>query len=265
MHIDYDLMAGKPRLMLGTGDRASIGVILTHGFTSAPANLNWQADHLHAQGYTTYTPRLFAHATDPHHLQRARAEDWLADMLDAYYLLDGLCDQIVLVGHSMGGVLSLIVAANRPVCGVVGLAVPSYIADWRVRWGHWLRFVRPMYPIALEESYEVMMRDQQAQRGLPIVGRYGYTDWSTMALRQLYRAIDMMLEELPKVAVPVLLINSSNDQTVPLDAAERIARHATHTDVERLTITRSGHGLPTDVDRDEVYEKTAAFIARITG
>ena len=62
---------------------------------------------------------------------RSDHEDWLTSVEDGFHLLSGHCEQVFLMGLSMGGVLSLIQAARLPVDGVVAMSTPYYFP---VKW-----------------------------------------------------------------------------------------------------------------------------------
>ena len=66
-----------------------VGVLLVHGFTSAPKEMRWMGEYLHQQGFTVLGIRLSAHATCPEDMLRSSYTDWLASVEDGYHLLSG--------------------------------------------------------------------------------------------------------------------------------------------------------------------------------
>src|SRR5436190_11697172 len=54
------------------------GVLLTHGFTSSPAEVRPLGLFLAEQGYTVYAPRLAGHGTAPEDLQTTSWPEWVA-------------------------------------------------------------------------------------------------------------------------------------------------------------------------------------------
>ena len=73
--------------------------------------------------------RLAGHATQPEDMIRSRYPDWLASVEDGYNLLRSSCDQVFLLGLSMGGILSLISATRLEIRGVVAMSTPYKLPD----------------------------------------------------------------------------------------------------------------------------------------
>ena len=101
-----------------------VGILLVHGFTGAPKEMRWMGEYVAQHGYTSLGVRLAGHATHPADMIRSRYTDWLASIEDAYAMLRGWVDRVVMIGLSMGGVLSLTAASMFPVSGVVAMSTP---------------------------------------------------------------------------------------------------------------------------------------------
>src|SRR5690242_10652985 len=72
-------------------------------------------------GFATELPRLPGHGTNVEDMATTSWADWSAAALDAYDELAARCPKVVVAGLSMGGTLTLWVAAHRP--GVAGIVV----------------------------------------------------------------------------------------------------------------------------------------------
>ena len=119
---------GEPFLYLG-GDT---GCLLVHGLTGAPEEMRWMGKYLSEQGFTALGVRLFAHATQVTDMNRARWRDWLADVEDGYHMLRGLTEKVVVIGISMGGALSLLLAREFDLAGLLVMATPIRLPDARI-------------------------------------------------------------------------------------------------------------------------------------
>ena len=100
------------------------GCLLVHGFTATPQVMRNLGEYLNKQGFTVMGVRLAGHATSIEDMIRSRYADWLASVEEGWHLLQGITERVFLMGHSMGGSLSLILAARFPVAGVVGMSTP---------------------------------------------------------------------------------------------------------------------------------------------
>ena len=79
-------------------------------------------EFLNGQGYTCLGVRLAGHATHPEDMIRSTRADWIASVEDGYHALCGLTARIFLIGLSMGGVLSLLLAPRLNVLAPPGLS-----------------------------------------------------------------------------------------------------------------------------------------------
>ena len=74
-----------------------------------------------------------------------------------------------------------------------------------------------------------------------------------------------MRAALPKVTVPVLLMHSRDEKYIAPDNMEYIyERLVNASDKTKLYITGSGHVLPRDASRDQVFRSAAEFIQRVS-
>ena len=112
------IIAGTESFFL-PGDGKKEVVLLLQGFARNTAELLLLGNFLQAQGYTVLAPRLPGHGTTAEDMLRTNAEDWLDAVRDAYAVLKGFAQDIVVVGASMGGSLALLLAAEKQVKGIV--------------------------------------------------------------------------------------------------------------------------------------------------
>jgi pimeloyl-ACP methyl ester carboxylesterase len=104
------------------GDGPFPTVIFSHGFQLGPSNYASYAEHLASWGYVTVMPQYPGSLFDPRtHVELMNILvailDWVeADGADPRGPLGGVAnaDEIALVGHSLGGKLSLLTAAHDP-------------------------------------------------------------------------------------------------------------------------------------------------------
>jgi esterase/lipase len=74
-----------------------------------------------------------------------------------------------------------------------------------------------------------------------------------------------MRAALPKVTVPVLLIHSKDEKSILPENIEIIYSELVNApDKTKLYITGSGHVLPRDASREQVFKSAAEFIQRVS-
>lgn len=239
---------------------SDVGVLCVHGFTANPSETRWLGEYLAAQGMTVYGARLAGHGTHPHDLARTRWRDWLASALDGYHLLRATCPRVHLVGHSMGGLLSLLLSTTVEVASVSVLASPIMFPP-RLHHARWQQYLVPYTDQPDKSVLQEVIKAEQARRGDPVIGRVRYDQWSTAAVYQLVALADHVNSSLPDVTAPLLLVYSRADATVPYAHADHIAARVGSDHVERQTLERSGHILTQDSERETVFRWVGEFVA----
>lgn len=247
--------------ILQSGNR--VGCLCIHGFTDTPDQMRWMAEYLHQNGgYTVHAPRLSGHGTDPTDLSRYQWQDWLASALDGYSILRQNCDQVFVLGLSMGAVLSALVSIQEPVDGLVMMAAHIRLGGFGFRNTGWLKyFLRYSQHLADPRLVDVI-KDEQIKRGDPVVGRVHYSRWSTHAVHELRKVMQVGDERLPQVTAPLLLIYSKADETVPVRNAQLLAERVQSETVEKVILEQSSHILTQDIERHTVFERVFGFIQK---
>ena len=67
---------------------------------------------------------------------------------------------------------------------------------------------------------------------------------------------------LDQIRIPVLLINSRNDKTVPPSHAENYRREIPSNHFELVTLENSGHVITEDIEREIVFTAALNFIRK---
>src|SRR4051812_46934632 len=106
------------------------GVLLCHGYTSTPQSLGDWATALAAEGFSVEVPLLPGHGLDWRALAGTTWTDWYAAVETAFADLSQRCDEVFVMGLSMGATLGLRLAEQRgkEVAGLV-LVNPSLLTS----------------------------------------------------------------------------------------------------------------------------------------
>lgn len=247
------LMGGAEPFFLRGGE---IGCLLLHGFTGTPRELRGLGDHLAGKGHTVLAPRLAGHATHPSDLARTRYWDWLASAQDGYQMLRCQCQQVFAIGYSMGGNLAVMLAARRPIAGLVLLSTP-----YRLPRDPRLTFIRPLSLIVSKLAKRES--DWQA-KDIAEPKRY-YEYYPTRAVAELKDLLAEVHTTLPQVSAPTLLIQSLQDGSrgIGEDSMPSLHDSLGSEDKEMVWIDGSGHSIIQDAKHQEVFAHVSHFIRRI--
>ncbi|MCP9816522.1 alpha/beta fold hydrolase [Synechococcus sp. GreenBA-s] len=253
-------LQGEPRSC--PGPRAPLGVLIVHGFTASPAGgVRSLEAPIQALGLPTRTPVLRGHGTpSPEALRGVHWHDWVADAEAALQALLQQADRAVVVGHSMGALVALTLAADHPeavdslVLAAPALQLASPLAPGRPLHGlvPLIRRLVRSWPIA--HAYA---------DGALAAGDTGYP-WAPMeAILALFAFGPATRRRLPEIAVPTLVLQSQRDSVV-VPGSARLIFEAITTPPERKRLRwfkQTDHELFRDCEREAAIEAVVAFVA----
>jgi carboxylesterase len=223
---------------------------------STPYQVRSLGEYLAWQGLTVMGIRLPGHGTTLDELEQTTAQQWLAAIDHGIDQLQQMCEHIFVIGNSLGGILTLAIATRQEqdLAGIVTISTPvsatpliGLLEDPTIP----DRFVR-------SDMAEVLCSD-------PRVGTFQYPQQSKKVLAEAYEVFKQNQSRLSQIHIPVLVINSRKDRSVPLENAHHLIEHVSSTDATLLILNDSAH-LPTlDYDKERVQVACLSFIERILG
>ncbi|KXG44355.1 alpha/beta fold hydrolase [Tepidibacillus infernus] len=233
------------------GDKR-IGLLLIHGFTGSPAEIRLLGDFLQQKGYAVYAPLLAGHGTSPEEMAKTNQEDWWNSVLEAYeFMKSEGYDQIISIGLSMGGILSLKLAMEKPLLAVIPMAAPIFVHDKRMAFARWIKYIK---------AYQVKGKKvDQIEENLA-----SYDRTPIKCVESLHRLIKEVKHDLPRVHCPVFIMQGKRDETVIPESANYIYRHISSSTKEIKWYEQSTHILTIDQEREKVFEDLYLFISQIS-
>jgi carboxylesterase len=243
-----------------------IGCLCVHGLTASPQEVYWLGTYLAQHGASVCAPRLYGHGVEPSHIRRARWQDWYLSVLDGYHLLRRQCDQVITLGLSLGGLLSLRLAADEPVAAVVAMAAPVRLSIKNIRLVHLLRYFGATVIRFDRAADPINTRIEaiQRERGEGVTGRVAYYEHSAAGTAELLKLQTEVKAGLSRITAPTLLIFSEADRTVPIENIDLIAGGLTACpDVQIVRLKQSDHILTNDIEYMQVFESAWSFIERV--
>jgi len=229
----------------------SSGVLLIHGFTGLPVELFLLGEFLNRKGFTVLCMRLAGHGTDENDLMRTTKDDWFNSVLDGLAILRGACEKIFVVGHSMGGLLTLKLSSERDVSKIVTLAAPIFIDD-----GLGLRNLPPREFC----GNACIVQPRKKLNDVPQAANEVYKKTPLVSVHELLDLIADVKKLLPKVIAPILIMHGEDDHTAQPRSARFIMDNVGSTVKKIITVPNGGHLLPLDENREFVFEEVLDFI-----
>ena len=232
--------------------RPVIGVLLVHGLNGTTGDMSELEEIFQKQGYIAKNMLLPGHGTKVKDMFSIGWEEWAQAVRDELNLLKESCDVVFLVGHSLGGALVLHVAAHEEVAGVVPICAPLHLHPWLKPAVSIGKYLLPLVPTVRED-----VRDREARR------RYtrDVYRWTPLhPVESMMRYLPRLRTELPQVIAPSLIITSVHDHVVPTRDGREIYKLIGSREKHLVTLHHSYHVVMKDHDREEVFDKTLAFV-----
>jgi len=242
------------------GDRR--GVLLLHGFTGSPFEMRLLGEHLARAGMSVVGPRLAGHCGTLSDLASSDWRAWYASAEAAFDELAARCDRVAVVGLSMGGLLTLELARKkRSAVAAVGLlATALWLRPFLMRTIRWAGRSRFMSTRSFPKWGSSDIADRAMRAANPKAPGF-----PVGTLNSLLDLMEHARAHIPDVDRPAFLAHGRADHTIPFACMDELLDRLASTEIEHLALDRSWHVVTLDVERDLVFARLGAFLARHLG
>ncbi|MBX6390984.1 MAG: alpha/beta fold hydrolase [Frankia sp.] len=233
-----------------SGVPAGTGVLLVHGFTGSPQSMRPWGEFLAAAGLAVRCPLLPGHGTRWQDLARTGWRDWYGAVDEAFGELRSRCDRVFVMGLSMGGTLTLRLAADRgaEVAGLVTVNASLGTERWDAKFAPLLARVLPSVP--------GITSDIKA----PGVREVGYDRVPVRAFVSLRELWALTVPDLRRIVSPVLAFRSVTDHVVEPSSGRMLLAGITSAPVTERLLYDSYHVATLDNDQQEIFEGSLKFV-----
>lgn len=251
--------SGAPFLFLPE-EHVRKGVLLAHGFLASPAELAEYGKILSAEGYAVLGIRLAGHGTSPWDLKGRSWTEWLNSVRRGYRILSAFVDQIVIIGFSAGGVLSLMLAAEQPK-KLIGVASVSAPQEYRNRKLMFVPLVHSLNKLAeWLPTFEGIMPFRENDPEHPDINYRNIPVHGLFELRQMTADLP---DHMPEVDIPALIIQGDEDPVVEPDSALQIFNKLASQDKALHWIASERHGILNE-NIGDTWNLLTDFVARVS-
>lgn len=237
---------------MGKNDTAAI--ILIHGFTGSPRQMQWLDEKFEQDGFAVITPTLKGHGTKPEDLFECTYQDWIAQTEQALFEAQRKYESVFVAGLSMGGTLALRLAANIRFAGLIALSAPIRLPladEFGVRYLHWLvRWRHKETPSDIKDKTALKLLDS-------------YHRYPTKSAAELFKLLQEVRPQIPNITLPTLIIHGEADHTVPVANAAEIYRTISSREKKLVLLKNSYHIVTMDFDKQQVLNEMRAFASRV--
>jgi esterase/lipase len=223
------------------------GVLLIHGLMGSPREYIPLETVLQVEGYQTRTVTLPGHGFNPTKpFGETSADEILLHCLREYNRFAEEHDEVIIVGHSLGGICTLLTAASQPekLAGVVALATPFEHA-------YWVNRTLDLAKVPLKVLLPAIRFAPECNTG------FERPEYHPLMLPRLIGESKVLFsylqERLQHITVPVCLAHSIYDLSIPYNEMNKLAGALVSAPkVFTHTLDRSGHQIfPISQDREK--------------
>ncbi|MFA6244006.1 MAG: alpha/beta fold hydrolase, partial [Candidatus Hydrogenedentales bacterium] len=246
---------GRPFLLIPP--RYKAGIVLVHGYMSAPLEVRALAEFLYGRGYAVYGVRVRGHGTSPENLARTQWEDWYESVNRGYAIVKSLTDNIILGGFSTGGVLALLAAGRKrdKIRAAFSINAPMQLRRYMARFASTL--------VSMNNLAAYIKRGSTGWEFVenhPENRHINYFRNPLVGVKELGEAMDAMEPVLKDICVPTLVIQGYRDPIVDPSSGESIFRRIGTSDKELTFFDRGRHGIVNGEGAREVYDRVDRFL-----
>jgi carboxylesterase len=240
-------------------DGSGLSALLVHGLTGTPYEMRYLGERMAAAGIRVMGVKLHGHASAPEDLGSSTHEKWYESVVHGFEELRQYGDPTVVVGLSMGAVLSARLAAEQgDAISGVGLLAPAFFlpaGTTAMVKGVGLLGQLP-HKLFLHYDGDSDIYDRSARLVHP-----------TCRLMPLSAPIELLKlskiarAQLNKVTQPALVIGARDDHTCPCDKNVNYAmKHLGGERKKSIVLEQSYHVITVDAEKDRVASEVTSFV-----
>jgi carboxylesterase len=242
------------------------GVLILHGYSASLDCVREIAPPLKDLGLPTRMPVLRGHnAESPEALRGVTWQDWVSDGETALNELLTVVDKVIVIGHSMGGLVALILAANygEKLDSII-LAAPAIQMSTPFAPG---RPLNPIFPF-LRIFFKNWDISQKAYADKSLAQYDTNYPWVPMdSIRELFEFSKVTRKRLNDVKIPLLIIQSHNDSTImPVNVEIICNQISTPDEMKRVVwFEKTEHEMFRDCERYAIIDVITNYVCERTG
>lgn len=236
------------------GLKASPAVLLIHGYAGTPYEMSWLAKQLNDAGYNVLAPRLPGHGTCKKDFLESTWKDWLRHVCDAYIDLSAQHGSVYVAGHSMGGLLAIILARYFDVQKLVLLA-PAFCVKEQGTIPLWLTPIAKYFVKELKRNNTTFFNDEEFNKATEEYRTFHYI----AKYADFYKVRKIARKALPHIKCKSLVILSKKDNVTSLNTKSLIDENM-NMKADYLILEKGGHLVQCDIEKENVARGVIEFL-----
>jgi carboxylesterase len=240
--------------------RSLSGVLILHGFTANLDSVRELFGPLGQTGLEVSAPLLRGHGqASPEHLRGVGWRDWLEDAEQALFDLAGSQGRLIVVGHSMGALLALHLAARHPeLIDSVVLATPPIRLVSPLAPGGPLHFIAGLVSMVVDR-WDLSPCFADLHNAI-IPENYRWAP--TRTIISLFDLVTATLPVMRDVRAPVLIIHGRRESIVMPESADLVIQALATPPGEKSVVwlEKTDHQVFCDCERHRAVDAVREFV-----
>lgn len=232
-------------------------VVILHGWSLSGEKFSPLVTHFEKLGYAVLNPSLPGFGETKPLTRPYTLPDYAEFVHD--YLREKKCSDVILIGHSFGGRVALLLTALYPasIRAIVLTGTPGFSSlPWYRFWSYVL--LAKMGKLIFAIPFLLPAQDAVRSFYYYIVGARDYTRANSIMRKTFKQVVSYeLVTSMQKISCPCLLLWGGQDQIVPLWIAKKMQRTIPHSQL--ASISFADHAVP--YKKPETFsEKVDAFL-----
>jgi len=231
-------------------------VLFIHGFMGSPKQFEYLFPVASAHGFFPKALLLPGHGRTIAEFCKTPAQDWQAHVHKELNALRETYSKILLVGHSMGGLLAVSEAERDAscICGLLALALPLHLRVSLKGICTNIRYIKKR--INKTDKFVTAAKAASGVAGISLLNSIKLLPY----VMQLKRLSALARFGLRRFGLPLTIVQSNNDEWVSGKSASYARRILKSPKIVELC--ESGHFWYSETDKEIIKEEFAALMIR---
>jgi len=243
--------------------QSNYAVILVHGYKSAPKEMQDLANFFNDNQISTYNVRLKGHGTAPINLQNCEWIDWYQSLQRGYCALSNKFENLVIIGFSTGGLLSLVSASQKNIKKSKLKAVISINSALKL-----LDIKAKMVPginlwNELLQKFNIEAGQFQYIDDMPENPHINYSRNYLKGVYELEKLMNICKDNLYKIIQPTLVIQGKGDPVVNPISGKLIYDMINSNNKKLTLLDFNNHIIVNSENKLIVFEEIMDFLKKI--
>lgn len=242
------------------------GCLLVHGLTSSTQEMEELSFYLYSNGYTVLATLLKGHNTSIADLNKTTWHDWYKSVERDFNFLSEQCNEVYVLGLSIGATLSMHLAANKKISKIkklVSLSPAVFYTSPLTKLTPLLKYIKKYtikdysryYPERKEAFFDIADERELKKR----------IAYKRVPIKSIASALDLIRtvkKEIKNIRVPTLIMHSIKDHTIKPTSSKYVYDNLELSikDKKLVYLKNSGHVITVDFDKKMVFKEILDFL-----